>query len=488
MFKKITGIACIANNRSIGYENELIFLQRDDLKHFKTVTTRTESPNARNAVLMGRKTYESLPGPLKNRVNCVISQSLRLRHEPDIIINSSIDTMLDILNTRDDIESIFIIGGEQLYSYFSARNLFDSLILTVVNYPKIAYGDSFFPNIDMREYTAQCILTKYTKGLECRTGCEVDMKYSIHTLVRRSRDPTLESLFSKGGEYEYLNILKRIVETGNKRATRNSKTRSLFGVKMEFDISNSFPLITTKKMYLKGILKELLWFIRASTDSQELEKAKVRIWQGNSSREYLDSIGLSHYKVGECGPIYGFQWRHFNAKYRGCDKDYTGEGVDQLQNIIDLIRTDPMSRRMFMSAWNPEQMGDMALPPCHISYQFYVRICPLTEVRYLDCAMYQRSGDIFLGVPFNIASTAALTYMIANVTNIIPGKISIVIGDAHIYEHHIEKAKLQLSRSPHPFPQMTLKRRMESIDDIVYGDFAIHDYAFHPHIKATMTP
>ena len=488
MTKKIIGIACIADNKAIGYENELIFLQRDDLKHFSKITTYTELPDTRNAVLMGRKTYESLPGLLKNRINCIISQTLPPRNEADIIIDNSIRTLLNILNKRVDVEAIYIIGGEGIYSYFNNNNLFDKLILTVVNYPKIDYGDSFFPNINMNDYNSVGISTKFARGLECRTGCEVDMAYSIHTLVKRVQNPIINSIFSMEGEYGYLKILKRIVHSGAKRTTRNSMTRSIFGVKMDFDISKSFPLITTKKMYLKGVLKELIWFIQANTNSKDLEKDKVQIWKGNSTREYLDSIGLTGYTEGECGPIYGFQWRHFNAKYRGCDGDYIGEGIDQLQNIIDLIRTNPTSRRMFMSAWNPEQMGKMALPPCHISYQFYVRVCSITNIRYLDCAMYQRSGDIFLGVPFNIASTAALTYIIANITKIIPGKITIVIGDAHIYEHHIEQAKLQLSRHPKPFPQMTLDRNIESIDDIAYDDFTIHNYKFHPTIRASMTP
>jgi len=271
------------------------------------------------------------------------------------------------------------------------------------------------------------------------------------------------------------------------RTTRNSKTISLFGVKMNFDISKSFPLLTTKKMYWKGILKELLWFINANTNSKDLEKDKVRIWKGNSTREYLDSIGLEHYEEGECGPIYGFQWRHFNAEYKGCKADYSGKGVDQLQNIIDLIKNKPTSRRMFMTAWNPGQLDEMALPPCHISYQFYVRNDKITGEKYLDCMMYQRSGDVFLGVPFNIASTATLTYILANITDINPGKINIVIGDAHIYENHIEQVRTQLSRHPLQFPKLEISKKLD-INSLDYASFNISNYNYHPSIKASMIP
>ena len=191
-------------------------------------------------------------------------------------------------------------------------------------------------------------------------------------------------------------------------------------------------------------------FLKRIQIPKDLEKAGVRIWQGNSTREYLDSIGLNDYAEGECGPIYGFQWRHFNAKYEGCDADYTGKGVDQLGEIIRLIREEPNSRRMFMSGWNPTQMKEMALPPCHVSYQFYV------QDGYLSCQMYQRSGDMFLGVPFNIGSTALLTYMLAHHTGLKPKKIVIVIGDAHIYEQHIDAVNTQLMREPMEFPTLKI--------------------------------
>ena len=255
-------------------------------------------------------------------------------------------------------------------------------------------------------------------------------------------------------EESYLNALKNILENGELRETRNSKTLSLFGIKIDIDISESYPLITTKKMFTKCIIEELLWFISGNTNSKKLEEKGINIWKGNSCRTYLDSIKLNHYEEGDCGPCYSHQWRHFNAPYINCNENYNGLGIDQLQNCIDLIKNDPSSRRIFMSAWNPCQLNEMVLPPCHISYQFYV-----SNDDKLSCILYQRSGDMFLGVPFNIASVSLLVYIIANITNKKPDKVTLMIGDAHIYENHIEQVKIQLNRKIYPFPQLIIKKK-----------------------------
>lgn len=272
----------------------------------------------------------------------------------------------------------------------------------------------------------------------------------------------------------YFNAVKQIFEHGEVRGTRNSETISKFGINMEFDISDSFPLLTTKKVFWKGIVHELLWFIKGSTNSKELEKLGVNIWKGNSSREYLDMIGLENYIEGECGPIYGHQWRNFNS-----------QGIDQLKNIIYLIKTNPTSRRIFMSAWNPAQLDLMCLPPCHVSYQFYV-----DESNGLSCQMYQRSGDMFLGVPFNIASSALLTYMIAAVTGKKPKKLFICLGDAHIYSNHVEQIKLQMERTPFNSPQVKINISSSSeeitIDDIKFEDIELINYNSHKTISAVM--
>lgn len=285
-------------------------------------------------------------------------------------------------------------------------------------------------------------------------------------------------------ETSYLHALQDILENGEERVTRNSVTLSKFGLSLEFDISSSFPLLTSKKIYWKGILYELLWFINGNTNANILRNAGVHIWDGNSSRHFLDSRHLSTYDEGDCGPIYGFQWRHWNAPYTGCNKDYTNKGIDQLNTCIELIKNDPTSRRIFMSAWNPEQLDEMCLPPCHVSYQFYV-----SNNRELSCITYQRSGDMFLGIPFNIASTACLVYILAHLTSCVPGKIRINIGDAHIYQSHIEPVKKQLQNihKLYDFPQLNIKSRGQSkLEDYVYDDFEITNYICNPMIKTEM--
>ena len=284
-------------------------------------------------------------------------------------------------------------------------------------------------------------------------------------------------------EIRYLRSLKRIM-LSEKRKSRNSITHSKFGTSLEFNIENSFPLLTTKKIFFKGVVKELLWFLKGQTDSKILEKDKVNIWKGNSTTEYLRSIGLD-YDEGDCGPIYGFQWRHFNAPYVDCNTDYKDKGIDQFQKVIEQLKNNPTSRRILMTGWNPCQLDKMALPPCHVLYQFYVR--EENSKRYLDCQMYQRSGDMFLGVPFNIASTSLLTYIVSELVNLTPGKIKVIIGDSHIYENHIEQVEIQLKRNPYPFPTLEIKN-FNSVEDITYEHLNLKNYNFHSTLKAEMIP
>lgn len=288
------------------------------------------------------------------------------------------------------------------------------------------------------------------------------------------------------GELDYLNLLEKILNEGEIRRTRNAETVSLFGATLEFDIRTSFPLLTTKRVYWKGVLGELLWFISGNTDAKKLSDEGIHIWDGNTSREYLDSVGLSHYQEGDGGPIYGYQWRHFGVPYVGCNAvmpSISGPR-DQLKTCIDLIRTDPTSRRIFMSSWNPTQVTEMCLPPCHVSYQFYVN-----NMDELSCSMYMRSGDMFLGIPFNIASTAALVYILSHLTHKKPGKIIINIGDAHIYRDHIEQVNIQLLRKSniYPFPTLTVMDTGQTcVEDYMYTDFCLEGYTCHPRIVANM--
>ena len=279
-------------------------------------------------------------------------------------------------------------------------------------------------------------------------------------------------------EKQYLDLIKKIIEFGEIRETRNSSTISIFSEKLEFNISNSIPFITTKKLAWKTIIKELLWFLSGSTDNQKLLDQNVKIWIGNSTREYMDSIGFNTRQVGDLGPVYGHQWRHFNAEYIDEKTDYTNKGVDQIQQVIHLLKTDPMSRRIILSAWNPSQINQMNLPPCHMFCQFYV-----SSNQELSCQMYQRSADVGLGLPFNIASYALLTAMIAQTVNMVPGMFTHSMGDTHIYVNHIDGLKLQLTREPKKLPRVWLNPEVKSLFDFKYDDIKLLDYEFHPTIK-----
>ena len=276
----------------------------------------------------------------------------------------------------------------------------------------------------------------------------------------------------------YLNALKDILENGISRKTKNSTILSKLSLKMEFNISESFPLITTKEVYWKGVVHELLWFIKGDTDSKKLENENVNIWKECSNKEYLENLKLFEYEEGDCGPIYGFQWRHFGTPYRGYDYKYSGLGIDQLQNCINLIIKNPSSRKIFMSSWNPVQINDMCIAPSQISYQFYV-----SDQKELSCIVYLMSGDMFLSIPFNIASSALLVYIIAKITYTIPKIVSFIIGDAYIYQENSRAINEQLSRKPYLSPTLKIVKRFSNINDYKYDNIILEDYNYHPNIK-----
>ena len=252
---------------------------------------------------------------------------------------------------------------------------------------------------------------------------------------------------------------------------------------MKYDLSQSFPVLTTKDVFWRGLAEELIWFINGDTNAKLLSDRKIKIWDGNASRKFLDDLGLKDREEWDLGPVYGFQWRHFGAKYEDMHKDYTGEGIDQLADVVKKIKENPESRRIIMSAWNPSAIPEMALPPCHIMAQFYVSG---DEKPKLSCQMYQRSCDIGLGVPFNIASYALLTCMLAQVCGLERGEFVHVMGDTHVYQNHIEPLKTQLTRCPHPFPQLELTKDVTEIDKFKFEDFKLVNYTHDKRIKMEM--
>jgi thymidylate synthase len=258
---------------------------------------------------------------------------------------------------------------------------------------------------------------------------------------------------------QYLDLMRHVLDAGAAKSDRTGTgTLSVFGHQMRFDLAQGFPLVTTKKVNLKSIIHELLWFLSGETNIAYLKEKGVRIWD-----EWADADG-------NLGPIYGAQWRSWPSA--------DGAEIDQIKTVVDQIKRTPDSRRLIVSAWNPADVDKQALPPCHTLFQFYV-----VEGK-LSCQLYQRSGDVFLGVPFNIASYALLTMMMAQVTGLKPGEFIHTFGDAHLYRNHLDQARLQLTRTPRKLPRMKINPEVNSIFDFVYEDFVLEDYDPHPHIKA----
>ena len=264
---------------------------------------------------------------------------------------------------------------------------------------------------------------------------------------------------SNPGEQQYLDLLAEVLESGAPKSDRTGTgTLSVFGRQMRFALDPTFPLLTTKKLHLKSILYELIWFLRGDTNIRWLQERGVTIWD-----EWAD-------ESGDLGPVYGYQWRHWRTP--------GGGEIDQISKVIESLRRKPDSRRHIVSAWNPADVDRMALPPCHLLFQFYV------AKGRLSCQMYQRSADLFLGVPFNIASYAALTLMVAQVTGLRPGDFVLTLGDAHVYLNHLDQVREQLQREPRPFPRLRLNPATKELLDFRYDDFTLENYDPHPAIKA----
>jgi thymidylate synthase len=290
-------------------------------------------------------------------------------------------------------------------------------------------------------------------------------------------------------ENQYLQLIRDILEKGSLEEGRNGNTKSLFGYSMRFSLKDgTIPLLTTKYVAWKTCFHELMWFISGSTDNKVLNDKGVHIWDANANREFLDSRNLKFREENDLGPIYGHQWRHFNAPYFDCHTYYSNtgpyKGIDQLQNIIDQLKTveGRTSRRLIMTAWNPCQIDQMALPPCHVMVQFNVR-----EQKYLSCALYQRSGDVGLGVPFNIASYSFLTHILAKHCDLLADDFVYFLGNAHIYESHIPVLEEQILRQPCEFPKISIKDKHENIEDYCLNDIEFTKmYCYNSSLKMNM--
>lgn len=286
------------------------------------------------------------------------------------------------------------------------------------------------------------------------------------------------------GENDYLNLMCTILEDGEERIGRNGTTKSIFGGRLEFNLKDGFPALTTKRVFMRGVIEELLWFLRGSTDVKELQAKNVHIWDGNSTREFLDSVGLQDCPEHTIGKAYGWQWRNFGGTQ-------PGDGFDQLEYLIKELKDNPTGRRAVLSAWNPKQMHEMALPPCHFAYTFY------NGTNGLCCQMVMRSCDVGAGLPFNIASTALFTHILAHALHLDVDKIIIVTGDTHLYSQHYESARIQIARCPLSLPKLRITSEpppkeasssevLRWIEALEATDFVLDDYKHHPPLTYEM--
>ena len=473
-------IVAIDQCGGIGLGNDIVWNLADDMRRFRTLTMGGH-------VIMGRNTYRSIPikhRPLEGRVNIVLSNTLtREDVEDDVHIVKSFSDALALSYKIDNTAECWIIGGEQVYLEALNSNTVTRIELTEVmfRYP----CSKMFPCHLLHDYT----VTKYE---DVSTHRYFTLKHEPESQLYKSRFTWITPHLYQG-EFGYLRLLQQMVNRANNgewRETRNGLTTSSFSHTLKCDLSCGFPLLTTKRMFWSGIVKELLFFLKGSTDATILSRQKVRIWDANTTREFLDQRGLDDYKVGDMGPMYGWQWRHFGAAYGGCNKDYTGEGYDQLRYLLTKLQESPNDRRMMMTTFNPSDVSKSVLAPCHsLVLQFYV------SDNKLSVSMYQRSADIFLGVPFNIASTALLTHLIAHALHMTVGEMTITFGDLHMYKEHLSAAKTQLRRVPHPPPKLTISKlsKSDDIDDLLefletvqIKDIKRSEYHHRGPIKAIM--
>jgi dihydrofolate reductase / thymidylate synthase len=462
-------IVAYDSNFGIGFENKVQWKVPEDMEHFFQKTVGSGS----NAVVMGRKTWESIPDPekfrpLRYRLNVVLTRSPSSSFPEGVLTFDSVDSCIRGLS-RDHkhLDEVFVIGGEEIYRSFLESTVVTTVYGTEIHSDREFKADRFFPELEYFD-----LQQSYPVNTSSSSSSRADgVGFRFVTYSRTNTE-----------EKQYLDLCTEIVETGAQKSDRTGTgTVSKFGQTMRFGLRGGVvPLLTTKRVFWRGVVAELLFFISGKTDTSVLSDDGVNIWQGNTSREFLDSRGLVDHEVGDMGPMYGFQWRHWGAEYRGCSADYSGKGIDQLQSCIDMIIDNPDSRRILMTAYNPSDLGKSVLPPCHYSVQF---ACYGDELSML---VTMRSLDMGLGFPFNLASYSLLLHMVCQVCDKKPGEIVFNAGDCHVYRNHVEGLRLQASRDTRGFPTIKLNGDVGCIDDFKAEDIELVGYYPHDAIKLQM--
>jgi thymidylate synthase len=393
---------------------------------------------------------------------------------------TTLNNAIDYCKTRR-IPNVFICGGKQLYNETFKNMYFDEIYLSEIDHDYNCDNklDKQLINIAITKFphTHHTKLQMFDKSINQNVSIEFKKFYQ-------------KTLNQNNGEQQYLNLMEKILNTGEKRKTRNAITYSKFGETLDFDLSKGFPLLTTKKMFLRGIAEELFFFLNGDTNSNHLMEKGINIWKQNTTRSFLDNMKL-HYDEGDMGPMYGYQWKHYGTQYKGTNYNYKNSGFDQIKYCLELLKKDQNSRRIVMTTYNPTQAFQGVLFPCHgLTTMFTIE-----GNNKLSCMMTQRSADYICGVPFNIASYALLVNLMCHVINndktyngnkLIPGRLIINLGDVHIYEQHIDIAKRQILREPYEFPKLHFNKKITSLENIKYDDIDISNYISYPKLNANM--
>jgi dihydrofolate reductase/thymidylate synthase len=521
-------VAYTFGKQGIGFKGALPWHIPEDMAHFKTITTSNKGFRSTfDIVVMGRKTWESIPEkfrPLKDRFNIVLSNDLEYiaaqntkygnieptednwksgvlmttwnaffrdggHMELEMKLNSATSLSGDCIFQYN----YFIIGGAQIYNL--AVESGNPLIIHATE----IYGldkecDTFFPKLEGLEIKD---VSKFMQPASSKNENAFSIWFRFITYTRGIAHTFIGRNNWQCEETPYLELMRRIIETGKSNDDRTGVgTVSLFGAMLKYQLQDTFPISTTKRIPLRMVFEELMLYISGCTDNRILQEKGIHIWDGNTSREFLDKRGLTEYREGDFGETYGFNMRHYGASYRGCDVEYPpeGYGFDQLANAINLIKNDPYSRRIIIDLWNPATQDKAALPSCLCKYQFNVDV----SKKELNLAIYLRSSDYFLANNWNTCTGALLVHMICALegVNLTPGELTVFVADAHIYKSHVEQVRENLRREPYPFPKLVIKPQLrnnqnqtekrQNIEDFRWEDIELIGYRSHPSIKADM--
>lgn len=456
-------IAAVDNENGIGKNNKIPWSIPIDMTHFRETTNG-------HIVIMGRNTWESIPSkykPLKNRTNIILSTILTSVHGAFVFDSiESCDRYLNYHYKNWQTKIRYVIGGADIYNQYIQKRLVRELIITKIN----------------NNYNCDTFLFDYNQEFILHSENIINNNLRISKYIYNNIE-----------EFKILDTLSTILQTGNSRDDRTDVgTISVFGKHFVYEMIEInkdeyvIPIITTKKIFVRAIFEELLWMLNGGCSSKQLENKNINIWKGNSSREYLDAYNLRDYNEGELGPIgYGFQYKHWGAKFIPGKLDYTGEGIDQIKILLDGLRIDPYSRRHIISGWNVADLDKMAIYPCTHNYQFYVE--DINNEKYLSVISTQRSGDAFLAaLNWNITTTGMFLLLVATQVKMKPYKIIHNIGDLHIYNNHIEQVQTQIERNPLPFPTIMVHNKKKKIEDYKYTDLKINNYVSYESIRADM--